>query len=66
MVIMQVDERAVLKHFDWPEGKADALREAAFEYQDLMKLHVQVSLFEDKAEMPREKALKRMLTMLEK
>jgi hypothetical protein len=63
---MQVDERAVLKHFDWPEGKADALREAAFEYQDLMKLHVQVSLFEDKAEMPREKALKRMLTMLEK
>jgi hypothetical protein len=25
-----------------------------------------VSLFEDKAEMPREKALKRMLTMLEK
>ncbi len=66
MVIMQVDERAVLKHFDWPEGKADALREAAFEYQDLIKLHVQVSLFEDKAEMPREKALKRMLTMLEK
>ncbi len=66
MVIMQVDERAVLKHFDWPEGKADALREAAFEYQDLLKLHVQVSLFEDKAEMPREKALKRMLTMLEK
>jgi hypothetical protein len=63
---MQVDERAVLKHFDWPEGKADALREAAFEYQDLMKLHAQVSLFEDKAEMPREKALKRMLTMLEK
>ncbi len=66
MVIMQVDERAVLKHFDWPEGKADALREAAFEYQDLRKLLVQVSLFEDKAEMPREKALKRMLTMLEK
>ncbi|KAI4371756.1 hypothetical protein MLD38_010071 [Melastoma candidum] len=25
-----VDERAVLKHFDWPEQKADALREAAF------------------------------------
>uniref|UniRef100_A0A7N0TZB9 Protein CHUP1, chloroplastic n=1 Tax=Kalanchoe fedtschenkoi TaxID=63787 RepID=A0A7N0TZB9_KALFE len=36
-----VDERAVLKHFDWPEGKADALREAAFEYQDLMKLEKQ-------------------------
>ncbi|ONK81114.1 uncharacterized protein A4U43_C01F25460 [Asparagus officinalis] len=25
-----VDERAVLKHFDWPEQKADAMREAAF------------------------------------
>ncbi|MCD7452550.1 hypothetical protein HAX54_017379 [Datura stramonium] len=37
-----VDERAVLKHFDWPEGKADALREAAFEYQDLMKLEKQL------------------------
>ncbi|CAI7906044.1 unnamed protein product, partial [Closterium sp. NIES-53] len=24
-----VDERAVLKHFDWPEAKSDALREAA-------------------------------------
>ena len=34
----QVDERAVLKHFDWPEAKADALREASFEYQDLARL----------------------------
>ncbi|CAA6661243.1 unnamed protein product [Spirodela intermedia] len=42
-----VDERAVLKHFDWPEGKADALREAAFEYQDLMKLEKQVTTFVD-------------------
>ncbi|PWZ10045.1 Protein CHUP1, chloroplastic [Zea mays] len=33
-----VDERAVLKHFDWPESKTDAIREAAFEYQDLIKL----------------------------
>ncbi|RRT53475.1 hypothetical protein B296_00045337, partial [Ensete ventricosum] len=33
-----VDERAVLKHFEWPEHKADAMREAAFGYCDLKKL----------------------------
>lgn len=62
----QVDERAVLKHFDWPEGKADAMREAAFEYQDLMKLLTEVSKYEDKPEVPCDKALKKMLAMLEK
>ncbi|KAJ6718696.1 PROTEIN CHUP1 CHLOROPLASTIC [Salix purpurea] len=47
-----VDERAVLKHFDWPESKADALREAAFEYQDLMKLERQVTSFVDDPNLP--------------
>lgn len=61
-----VDERAVLKHFDWPEGKADALREAAFEYQDLAKLERQVSSYEDDPSIPCEKALKKMYSMLEK
>ncbi|XP_050216706.1 protein CHUP1, chloroplastic [Mercurialis annua] len=43
-----VDERAVLKHFkEWPEGKADALREAAFNYRDLANLSSDVSAFED-------------------
>ncbi|KAL5654600.1 hypothetical protein ACJX0J_033919, partial [Zea mays] len=42
-----VDERAVLKHFDWPESKTDAIREAAFEYQDLIKLQNKVSSFTD-------------------
>lgn len=56
----------MLKHFDWPEGKADAMREAAFEYQDLTKLLGEVSKFEDKSEMPCDKALKKMLTLLEK
>jgi len=55
-----------LKHFDWPEGKADAMREAAFEYQDLMKLLAEVSKFEDRPEVPCDKALKKMLSMLEK
>ncbi|KAJ4835702.1 Protein chup1, chloroplastic, partial [Turnera subulata] len=61
-----VDERAVLKHFDWPESKADALREAAFEYQDLMKLEKQVSTFSDDPNLPCEAALKKMYKMLEK
>ncbi|XP_073139894.1 protein CHUP1, chloroplastic [Henckelia pumila] len=61
-----VDERAVLKHFDWPEGKADALREASFEYQDLMKLEKQVTSFTDDPTLPCEPALKKMYKLLEK
>ncbi|XP_065880198.1 protein CHUP1, chloroplastic isoform X2 [Euphorbia lathyris] len=61
-----VDERAVLKHFDWPESKADALREAAFEYQDLMKLHKQVSSFVDDPNLSCDAALKKMYRLLEK
>lgn len=65
-MVLQVDERAVLKHFDWPEGKADALREASFEYRDLKKLQDEVSAFEDKRELPCEAALKKILKCLEK
>nr|KYP53026.1 hypothetical protein KK1_025025 [Cajanus cajan] len=61
-----VDERAVLKHFDWPEGKTDALREAAFEYLDLMKLEKQVSTFTDDPNLPCEAALEKMYLLLEK
>ncbi|MED6147817.1 Protein chup1, chloroplastic [Stylosanthes scabra] len=61
-----VDERAVLKHFDWPEGKADALREAAFEYQDLMKLENKVSTFVDDPNLSCEAAIKKMYSLLEK
>lgn len=61
-----VDERAVLKHFDWPEGKADALREAAFEYQDLMRLDNKVSSFVDDPKLSCEAALKKMYSLLEK
>lgn len=62
----KVDERAVLKHFDWPEGKADALREAAFEYQDLMKLEKQVSTFIDDPKLSCDAALRKMYSLLEK
>ncbi|XP_027937504.1 protein CHUP1, chloroplastic-like isoform X1 [Vigna unguiculata] len=61
-----VDERAVLKHFDWPEGKTDVLREAAFEYMDLMKLEKQVSTFTDDPKHPCEVALQKMYSLLEK
>lgn len=57
----------MLKHFDWPEQKADALREAAFGYCDLKKLESEASSFRDD---PRQAccgpALKKMQGLLEK
>ncbi|XP_057544874.1 protein CHUP1, chloroplastic-like [Amaranthus tricolor] len=61
-----VDERAVLKHFNWPEQKADALREAAFEYSDLKKLEFEASSFRDVARQACSATLKKMQTLLEK
>ncbi|KAI4365160.1 hypothetical protein MLD38_021173 [Melastoma candidum] len=61
-----VDERAVLKHFDWPEQKADALREAAFGYCDVKKLESEASSFHDVSRQPCSQALKKMQTLLEK
>ncbi|XP_052164944.1 protein CHUP1, chloroplastic-like [Oryza glaberrima] len=61
-----VDERAVLKHFDWPERKADTLREAAFGYQDLKKLESEVSNYKDDPRLPCDIALKKMVTISEK
>lgn len=61
-----VDERAVLKHFDWPEKKADTLREAAFGYQDLKKLEFEVSSYKDDPRLPCDIALKKMVALSEK
>ncbi|PUZ49988.1 hypothetical protein GQ55_6G023400 [Panicum hallii var. hallii] len=61
-----VDERAVLKHFDWPERKADTLREAAFGYQDLKKLETEVSNYKDDPRLPCDIALKKMVAVSEK
>ncbi|KAF8029493.1 hypothetical protein BT93_E2026 [Corymbia citriodora subsp. variegata] len=61
-----VDERAVLKHFDWPEQKADALREAAFGYCDLKKLASEASSFRDDPRQTCGPALKKMQALLEK
>lgn len=61
-----MDERAVLKHFDWPEKKADTLREAAFGYRDLKKLEHEVSNYNDDTRVPCDLALKKMVTLSEK
>ncbi|CAL9122329.1 protein INCREASED PETAL GROWTH ANISOTROPY 1 isoform X3 [Musa acuminata AAA Group] len=61
-----VDERAVLKHFEWPEHKADAMREAAFGYCDLKKLVSEASSFRDDPRQPCASALKKMQALLEK
>ena len=59
-----MDERSVLKHFpNWPEKKADALREAACSYRDLKNLEVEVSSFEDNSREIVGQALKRMQTL---
>ncbi|XP_011005317.1 PREDICTED: protein CHUP1, chloroplastic-like [Populus euphratica] len=61
-----VDERAVLKHFDWPEKKADTLREAAFGYSDLKKLESEVSYYKNDPRVPCDIALKKMVALSEK
>ncbi|KAJ6728503.1 PROTEIN CHUP1 CHLOROPLASTIC-LIKE [Salix koriyanagi] len=61
-----VDERAVLKHFEWPEQKADALREAAFGYCDLKKVESEALLSRDDPRQPCGPALKKMQALLEK
>ncbi|CAI9087313.1 OLC1v1021359C3 [Oldenlandia corymbosa var. corymbosa] len=61
-----VDERAVLKHFNWPEQKADALREAAFGYSDLKKLESEASSFRDDPRHQCASALKKMQALFEK
>ncbi|MCL7040825.1 hypothetical protein MKW94_020130 [Papaver nudicaule] len=56
-----VDERAVLKHFpQWPERKADAMREAAFNYRDLKILESEVLSFRDNPKQPILLSLKKM------
>eukprot|EP00268_Persea_americana_P020151 TRINITY_DN2039_c1_g1_i11.p1 TRINITY_DN2039_c1_g1~~TRINITY_DN2039_c1_g1_i11.p1 ORF type:complete len:519 (+),score=144.97 TRINITY_DN2039_c1_g1_i11:240-1796(+) len=60
------DERAVLKHFKWPERKADAMREAAFEYRDIKQLHTEILSYDDDGSMPCEVALRKISNLLDK
>ncbi|KAG4990870.1 hypothetical protein JHK87_024327 [Glycine soja] len=60
------DERAVLKHFNWPERKADAMREAAVEYRELKLLEQEISSFKDDPEIPCGASLRKMASLLDK
>lgn len=66
VLLSKVDERAVLKHFVWPEKKADTLREAAFGYKDLKRLESEVSSYKDDHHLPCDVALKKMVALSEK
>ncbi|CAL4962416.1 unnamed protein product [Urochloa decumbens] len=61
-----VDEQAVLKHFDWPEKRADTLRDAAAKYQGLLQLEKQISSFVDDGALHRDMALGKMFSLFEK
>lgn len=60
------DERAVLKHFKWPEKKADAMREAAVEYRELKMLEQEISSYKDDPDIPCVASLKKMASLLDK
>ncbi|KAJ0033915.1 hypothetical protein Pint_24164 [Pistacia integerrima] len=60
------DEQAVLKHFKWPEKKADAMREAAVEYRELKLLESEISSYKDDINIPCGAALKKMASLLDK
>lgn len=64
--IGQADERAVLKHFKWPEKKADALQEATVEYRELKKLEKELSSYSDDPSIHYSIALKKMVNLLDK
>lgn len=56
----------MLKHFVWPERKADAMREAAIEYRDLKRLESEMVSYKDDSNIPYGVALKKMAGLLDK
>ncbi|KAJ1397527.1 hypothetical protein SESBI_31775, partial [Sesbania bispinosa] len=60
------DECAVLKHFKWPEKKADAMREAAVEYRDIKLLEQEISSHKDDLKIPCGASLRKMASLLDK
>ncbi|KAM0865553.1 hypothetical protein ACQ4PT_043194 [Festuca glaucescens] len=65
-IFLHVDEQAVLKHFDWPERRADALRDAAAKHEWLIQLDKQISSFVDDRALHRDAALGKMYSLFEK
>ncbi|KAK9154006.1 hypothetical protein Sjap_001486 [Stephania japonica] len=58
------DEKAVLKHFNWLERKADVIREAGIEYCDLKRLASEVSSYIDVSNTTCEASLKKIIGLL--
>lgn len=56
----------MLKHFQWPEQKADTLREAAFAFSDVKKLESEASSFRDDPRQLFAPALKKIQALFEK
>lgn len=56
----------MLKHFKWPERKADAIREAAIEYRGLKLLEGEITSYKDDTNIPCGSALKKMASLLDK
>lgn len=56
----------MLKHFKWPERKADAMREAAIEYRELKLLESEILSYKDDLNIPCGAALKKMASLLDK
>lgn len=55
-----------MKHFNWPEKKADTLREAAFGYRDVKRLESEVCNYKDDPLLPCDVALKKIVALSEK
>ena len=64
--LSQADERAVLKHFKWPEKKSDAMREASVEHRGLKLLESEISSYKDDPSISCGVALKKMAGLLDK
>ena len=62
LTILQIgnNTKNALKHFNWPERKADAIREAAVEYRELKSLEQEISSFKDDPEIPCGASLRKM------
>lgn len=56
----------MLKHFDWPEKRADALREAAVEFRDLKQLEAHIHSLKDDSSLSCEVTLKKISNLLDK
>lgn len=56
----------MLKHFNWPERKADSMREAAIEFRYFKSLESEIDYFKDDASVPCDVSLRKISSLLDK